>query len=169
MPQANPRTHKRHNRRGLKHGLKAVQTPTTRGERMAMRYSLPAPRLPKGYRSVAQAVDGFRLQIENAVLERHGEVTILRAAWIGAACDHERGRQFILNRLREVENGGTKQDLATIAAIMKTSAHCADKRNHALERLGLDAPDDDPWASLNVVPALAVERGDGGPDPDEGD
>lgn len=125
--------------------------------RQGVRYALPAPRLTKEYRFISKRVDEFRRELEDAVAScKRGVIDMHDACQISAACDHERARQFLMARLRDIETAGERQPLATLAQVMATVGRCVDSRNRCIAALGIsrDIRKQDELAALYADPIV---------------
>jgi len=70
------------------------------GNRNAMRHGLRASMLPKGCGYIKEECDKLRVQLENAVMNARGELSILEAATIQSAIRHETHARLAARWLR---------------------------------------------------------------------
>jgi hypothetical protein len=102
--------------------------------------------LPPKLQRVQRYIRGYRETLEEAVVRARGSVGDMQAHWIDAACEHEKHRQVLRWLLRQ-KLDDPKFD---VARNMDAQAEAADKRNRAVERLGLDRPPENPWDAIDV-------------------
>lgn len=122
--------------------------------RNAMRHGLRASALPKGCNFIHRELRAFRRALEDATVEVHGGISIPMAAAINTACRAETHAQLCARWLRREEtNLDANQRLSYSAAIVKAS----EARDKAIDRLGIDKRQHDPWSQLgNVLNAPSV-------------
>lgn len=106
------------------------------GERMnlAERASLPIRTMPAWLRPVYEDGNAYRADLEAAVEERHGRVSVLDAHWINAAVRHEIAAGVACYVLRKHED---KLEPAAVVTITEKMAKATDARNKAVERLNI--------------------------------
>jgi hypothetical protein len=133
------------------------------GNRNGMRHGLRGSGLPKGCHHIERATSHFRRQVEDAVVEARGEISLLDAAFINSAYRAERHAQLAQRWLaKEAENMTPADRLAYSREVAKASK----MRDEALAALGLpQRPSTAPWATL---PALNVITSDVASAPTEG-
>jgi hypothetical protein len=98
-------------------------------------------------------VNELRLQLESAVVDRHGEITLACAALIQTCCRYERHAQLAGKWLRDHPS----LEVETRLALSRDIAKASESRDRAIRALGLDArPDTDVWSGIHdALPAPA--------------
>src|SRR3972149_3432597 len=119
---------------------------------------LTVSRAPMGAEYVAKAVYRFRELVETAVVERHGEVTVYRAALIQSACRWELHSRLAGRWLKiahdQLTAGGETGDSREIA-------RASSERDRCLKELGLDRKDQsDVFDALYSSPVPSPGNGD---------
>ncbi|HWB13415.1 MAG TPA: hypothetical protein VFE62_12300 [Gemmataceae bacterium] len=110
------------NTNGLRHGLRSGSVRLALGK------------LPREMVRIERAVNQFRLLIEAAVVEAHGQISVYHAALIQSACRHETHSMMAKRWLRlQDECLDHNQRLAYSKAIADAST----ARDKCLEKLGL--------------------------------
>jgi len=121
-----------------------AKTDTPPVNRGWVRHGLACGKLPKGCEYVERRINAFRLQLEQAVMQAKGTVSIADAAAINSACKWERHGMLATRWLRqEMDNLSAADRLRFSAEIAKAS----DRRDKAIRALGLDKKPD-PLATL---------------------
>ncbi|MEX1095239.1 MAG: hypothetical protein WED34_04270 [Planctomycetales bacterium] len=111
--------------------------PATHGLDVNRRYGLQGGKLPKGCQYIENRVNILRRQVEEAVLERKGEITFVDAANVNSILKWERHGLLANHWLRkEAEKLSPTERLKFSEAIAKAS----DARDRAIRALGLDVP-----------------------------
>jgi hypothetical protein len=124
--------------------------PGNENARGKLRHGLRAGKLPPRLQYIEHRINDFRRQLEDAVSERKGEVSIIDAAGINSACKWERHGLLAQHWLRkEADNLSAGDRLKFSEAIAKAS----DARDKNIRSLGLDAPAADPWTIIAVTPS----------------
>lgn len=106
---------------------------------------------PKGAAYVRRITGVMRSQIENAILDTHGEITPFAAALIQSACRHE-GKALLVQRyMRQCPDATIAEKLSMLAAI----GNATDARDKCLEKMGLDRTPTkaNPWSALDRLTA----------------
>jgi hypothetical protein len=119
-----------------------------RGNTNAQRHGLRGGKLPKGCQYIENRVNALRRQVETAVIEAKGEIGVVDAAAINSVLKWERHGLLAAHWLRH------EADKLTAAERLKFSeaiAKASDARDRNIRALGLDAPQQMPWA-INVTP-----------------
>ena len=112
------------------------------GNANAARHFMVSGKLPAKLRYIEYRINHFRRNLETAVTEAKGEVSIVDAAAINSAAKWERHGLLAQHWLRnEAENLSASDRLRFSEAIAKAS----DKRDANLRALGLDAEAPPPW------------------------
>jgi hypothetical protein len=129
----------------LKHGVKSFLT---------------TGKLPNSY--VKKQLGKLRRQLESAVVESHGELSLYHSALIQSCARHE-ARAELLNRYLSNEKNLSLSDRMNLLAQISAAT---DSRDKALKALGLDRTNDsDPWAGLlDAQPPAPATNGEGGTD-----
>lgn len=123
--------------------------------RNAMRHGLRAGMLPKGAAYIKRECDTMRREIETAVLARHGEVDLYRAALIQTAMRWERHGMLVQRWLRKE---AVTMDAAQRLAYSRDIARASENRDRCLKELGLNVDETqnaiDAWYSADPDDAL---------------
>ena len=101
-----------------------------------MRHGLRAGQLPKGAAYIKRECDTLRREIEQAVLEQHGEIGLYQAAVVQSAMRWER-HGLLVQRWLRMEAG--TMDAAQRLAYSRDIARASENRDRCLKELGLDA------------------------------
>lgn len=101
------------------------------------RHRLVLGRLPNTFGEAATWPLRYRSLLEGAVLTSHGEITLMHAHYIDAACTHEQHAAVCRWVMRARLDRMTGDELARCVGAMATAK---DKRNRAVRRLQLDKP-----------------------------
>ncbi len=124
------------------------------GNANARRHGLRCGVLGKGNKDVENVSSKLRLALENAVILRHNEVSILHAAYIQSCTRHEM-RAMLLQKWLRTE--GPNIPVLDRAALLKQLSDASDSRDRCLEKLGLGRGDGKPlWAAAFTVPSEAL-------------
>jgi hypothetical protein len=99
---------------------------------MAMRFELGT--MPRGWERCERVANHFRRVIEAAVMQAHGEITVVQALAINTAARLERHCQVALKLLRDGRDLATDQRCNLSREIARASA----ERDKAIDRLKLD-------------------------------
>jgi hypothetical protein len=123
------------------------------------RSAFPICKLPRGHGFIDRDVAGLRRRLIDAVVERHGELTMAADSKVGLAVGHEQGRQFIAKAMRD----NPKSTLSEKVAARAYLDDAAQKRDKAIESLKLDKVTvasivQDPWDALHATPHVAATR-----------
>ena len=112
-------------------------------------------RLPKGCAYIRRLIGKYRRKLEDALLERDGEIQIHAASLVQSACRHE-GRAQLLTRWLRVDDGD--MSITDRVSLLREIGSATDSRDRCLKALELSVRSDnlDPWAALDVRPALAI-------------
>ncbi len=120
--------------------LSAVKTGTALDPRRLVLGSLP-PQYVHAERLARQ----YRRQIEQAVIDQKGEVSLSDAHWIDAAAGHEAHasimRQILRQKVETLQPGD-------VVRISESISRARESRNKCFDRLGLDLQSTDPWDAL---------------------
>jgi hypothetical protein len=108
------------------------------GNRNSLRHGLRAGSLPKGASYIKREINLLRREIETAVMNRHGEIDLYRAALIQTAIRWERHGMLVQRWLRR-EAG--EMDAAQRLAYSRDIARASESRDRCLKELGLNAGD----------------------------
>ena len=135
------------------------------GNRNATRHGvygfLALGRLPKGASYVRRLMGEFRSELERAVVEAHGEVSLSNAALITTVCRHE-GRALLLSRYLALEGDALKT--LERASLLEAIGRASDARDKAIEKLKLaQAERDDVDVAVRIVQATLSRQGGGLP------
>lgn len=135
------------------------------GEQNATRHGMQGGKLPRDCRHVENRVNSLRRQMEAAVLESKGQISILDAAAINSILKWERHGLLAAHWLRKEANVLSAGDrLRFSEAIAKAS----DKRDANIRALGLDRDEShDLLASLYRAPLLESGKAGGADNEDD--
>lgn len=92
-------------------------------------------RMPKGCSYIYQLVGGLRKQLEDAVVNKQGELNIYHAAVVQTACRLE-GRAQLLSRWLKQKGDGMND--GTRLQYLRDITLASEARDRALKQLGLD-------------------------------
>lgn len=105
--------------------------------------------LPKRLRNIERRAATFRRKLEDAVVERHGGVSVTQGALINSAARWERMAMLANNWLaKNWEDMGHMERLAYI----KEATRASSERDKCLKGLHLDRPATDVYADLYATP-----------------
>jgi hypothetical protein len=105
--------------------------------------------LPKGCHHIDRATCHYRRQLESAVLEARGEITLVDAALVNTAYRAERHAQLAQRWLhREAANMSPADRLGYSREVVKAS----ESRDKAIASLKLERQSSDLWATLESLP-----------------
>lgn len=126
---------------------------------------------PKALNRVQRFSRQYREMLEKEVVARHGEVSLLSAHLIDAACQHEATRQVCRWILRERWDRLKPADIERNSLTMGSAT---DRRNAAVAKLELGAAPADPWSVLDSQrslspPEASADEADAGEEPKSGD
>ena len=111
------------------------------GNSNGLRHGLRAGKLPKEMRYIENAVNAFRRELEQAVLDVKGEISIVDAGAINSASKWERHGRIAAHWLRkEADKLSANDRLKFSEAVAKAS----DARDKNVKSLGLDVKRN-PW------------------------
>ena len=127
------------NHNASKHGLHTVRD-------VGRRHGISSPRLPKKYRYINHRCDELRRDLEDAVIDqygdaafnRHGDLHVTYSNVIGAAIDHECGRQYLYAKKRECVDEGKPLSLQVEIQLEIAIGKCADARKDCIKELKLN-------------------------------
>lgn len=111
-----------------------------------IRHGLTTGNLPAGCKYIEIRVASFRNNLEQAVLESKGEISITDASCINTALKWER-HGLLANRWLRIS--AEKMNPSDVIRFSKEVAEASDKRDKAIQRLGLDKN-----KALQVIEAL---------------
>ncbi len=121
-----------------------------RGNRNHMRHGLTAGKLPQGCQYIENALNSFRRQLEDIVLENKGSISLLDAAAIQTALKWERHGALAL---RWLNKAGDKLKPMESMSFSREIAKASTERDKALANLGLNRNKVvDAWALIDVAP-----------------
>lgn len=100
-------------------------------------------RLPKGASYIRRLMGEFRTELERAVVEAHGQVSLPHAALITTVCRHE-GRALLLSRYLAKEGDALKT--LERAGLLEAIGRASDARDKAIEKLKLAQSERDEMA-----------------------
>lgn len=128
--------------------------PGTLGNRNAVTHGiysfLAMGSLPKGASYIRRQLSRLEDALRDAVLDKHGEISLLRAALVQTACRHE-GRALLLSRwLRDRAGQMSDHDRMVY---LREIGNASDARDRALKALGLDNNGRDVIDALYCGPA----------------
>ena len=116
---------------------KAGRSGPPAGNTNAVRHGLKGGKLPKGCQYIEHRVNALRRQVEEAVLDVKGEITLVDAAMVNSILKWERHGLLAQHWLRhEADKLSASDRLRFSEAIARAS----DNRDRAIKALGLDAP-----------------------------
>jgi len=107
------------------------------GNRNNMRHGLRAGRLPAGCGTIRRSIDELRRQLEDAVLQVHGEIGIVAAAQIQTAIRFERHAMLSQRWLRM--HADTMQPNERLA-YSRDIAKASESRDKVIATLRIDTP-----------------------------
>jgi hypothetical protein len=113
-----------------------------KGNRNAIRHGLSTSKLPKGAIYIEKACHKFRLNLENAVLEARGEITLIDASAIDTATKWVRHEKLCARWLR------LKADTLSPDNLLKFSrdmAKASTERDKAIRLLKLEKKEENPY------------------------
>lgn len=118
------------------------------GNANRMRHGLRGSGLPAGCGHIRKAVNDFRRQLEDAILEARGEITLVDAANVSTAFRWEKHAQLAQRWLRlEAESMSPADRLAYSRDVARASA----ERDKAIAALGLpERPNGDDWHTVHA-------------------
>lgn len=120
------------------------------GNTNAQRHGMAGGKLPKGMQYVEKRVNSLRRQVEAAIIDVKGEITLVDAANVNSILKWERHGMLAMHWLRkEADKLTPSERLKFSEAIAKAS----DNRDRAIRALGLDRDKAD-----NVLDALYTRR-----------
>lgn len=125
-------TKSRSARNNLRHGLRTLALGT----------------LPTGASYVARMTNVLRRELESAVMEAKGQVTLTDAAAINTACRWERHAMLAQRWLRQHAEAMTHDQLLSFS---RDVARASESRDRAIQSLGLDRREQDAIAALYSV------------------
>ena len=117
-----------------------------RGNTNGMRHGLRGAGLPKGCQHIQRATCQFRRQLESAVFDARGEITLVDASYVNTAYRAERHAQLAQRWLMRESEAMTPADRLNYSReVVRASA----ERDKAITALNLPKrPDSDPWQLL---------------------
>ncbi len=123
------------------------------GSQNAFRHGMKAGKLPKGMAYIEKRTNLYRLELEGAVLDVKGSISVADAAAINTACKWERHAMLALHWIRK----DSEKDVPTLSAndhlrFSEAIAKASDARDRNIRLLGLDAKAPAPW----LLPAPKV-------------
>lgn len=125
-----------------------------KGNRNHIRHGLNAGKLPKGCQYIENALNHFRRQVEDVVLENKGSITLQDAASIQTALKWERHGALAL---RWLNKQGDKLKPMESLAFSREIARASTERDKALNSLGLSRDTvKDAWALIDASPRRIV-------------
>ena len=110
-------------------------------------------KLPAGASYVRKIIGKFRSELEKAVLDKHGEIDVMRSATIQTACRHE---QVALLAGRWLRNHIGEMTHAERLTYLKTVADASERRDKAIKSLEIEKSTHDPWAEIYNVKSDAL-------------
>lgn len=113
-----------------------------KGNENATRHGMRGSKLPKGCAYIENRVNSLRRQVECALIEAKGEISIIDAAGVNSVLKWERHGLLAAHWLRK------EADKLSVSDRLKFSeaiARASDARDKALRSLGLDAKPAAPW------------------------
>jgi len=142
---------------GRKGGGKPGRSGPPKGNRNAIRHGLKAGQLPRDAKYIEYRLNQFRRQLEDAVIDAKGQVSIADAASIQTALRWERHAALALRWLtKQCAELKPEQRLTFSREIARASA----ERDKAIAALRLDNDEDRaPW--LLPAPSVADDTEDG--------
>jgi hypothetical protein len=105
------------------------------GNRNRQRHGLFGSQLPKGCGYINNAFRKLRRQLESAVAESHGDITVQDAALVNSAMRHERRVKLCERWLRE---DYSDLDIDKRMKIQKEISNATDSRDRCIEKLKLN-------------------------------
>jgi hypothetical protein len=124
------------------------------GSANAIRHGMRGSAMPKGCHHIDRATSHFRRQLEAAVFEARGEITLVDAAYVNTAYRAERHAQLAQRWLyREADKMSAADRLNYSREVVKAS----ESRDKAIASLKLDYQASDVWASLTLPVTPAEE------------
>jgi hypothetical protein len=106
-------------------------------------------RLPKKRSYTKRQLNGFAHALDDAIVSKHGEISLVNAARKQSVLRHEGRAALLAAYLREQE---AELSLADRMALLREISQASDARDKALAALDIDKPtDSDPWAALDVL------------------
>ena len=125
-----------------------------RGNSNAFRHGMRGSNLPHGCEYIAKAIRYFRRQLEQAVFEVRGEVTLLDAASINTAFRYERLAQLAQ---RWLAVNSEEMSYTEKLACAREAARASAERDKAIAMLKLDErqQSSDPFTTLLIMPPVA--------------
>lgn len=125
-----------------------------KGNRGHMRHGLNAGKLPKGCQYIENALNHFRRQVEDIVLENKGSISLQDAASIQTALKWERHGALALRWLNK--QGDSLKPMESLA-FSREIARASTERDKALATLGLSRDRiRDAWAIIDATPRRNV-------------
>ncbi|QDU30602.1 hypothetical protein ETAA8_57480 [Anatilimnocola aggregata] len=110
--------------------------------------------LPKGASYIRRQLGVFEKFVANAVKDKHGAITLYRAALIQSAVRHEGRAQLLTRWLRDGEAG---LKLLERMAVLREIGAASDQRDRVLKLLDLEI-EDAGFASLYTSPATLAQQ-----------
>ena len=107
------------------------------GNTNAIRHGLKGSKLPTECKYIEHGVNALRRQLETALMDLRGEVTIVDAAHVNTACKWERHSRLAAHWLRRQTGKLSPTDVLKFSEAI---ARASDNRDRAIVALGLDAP-----------------------------
>ncbi len=143
----------------------ATQQPTTEtprgpgaplGNTNAVRHGMRGAGLPPGCQHIQRATCHFRRQLESAVMEARGEITLVDAAFVNTAFRSERHAQLAQRWLAKEAENMTPSDRLNYS---REVARASSDRDKAIVALNLPKrPDADPWLTIQHHPTTPTNR-----------
>jgi hypothetical protein len=115
----------------------------------AARHGLRGQGVPRGCTGVTKSINHFRRQLEQAVVNAHGEITLVHACLINTAYRYERHAQLAQRWLLVAYDDLSHADRLNYS---REAARASAERDKAIMALNLNRPADDLWNGTIELP-----------------
>jgi hypothetical protein len=126
------------------------QNRTTHGMRSQSALTLAG--LPTGCGFIRRAVGVLRVQLEQAAIAIHGELSLSLDSLVNLACRHEVRSMLASKWLRDHGAKMSPTEKLAMAAAVTESGEARDRCIRALKLDNAPSTTDDPWAALHATP-----------------